>query len=110
VTYALNLNNNGLPGKGLTAEGVTVKLVLPEGVTVVSATGAGYKGVRMDAEAKANVAEWEIPRLGPKEQQAYTVTLSKAAEGLKGEVRWAKPAPKNGPPIDVVAIATGGPG
>src|SRR5258706_1630362 len=57
VTYKLNVENLGLPGVGLTAEDVTVGLGIPAGVNVVAATGTGYKGVRMDAKEKANVAE-----------------------------------------------------
>ena len=107
ATYMLNLANNGLKGKGLTAQGLTVDLVIPAGITVVSATGAGYKGVHLDAQAKGNVAEWTVPRLAAKDAQAFTITLSKAAtapDNLKGTIRWAKPAPKSGPNLDVQAI------
>ncbi|HXJ03444.1 MAG TPA: c-type cytochrome [Micropepsaceae bacterium] len=102
VTYKLDVNNIGLPGKGLTAEGVTVRLQIPAGVNVVSATGAGYQGVQ------GNMAVWQIPTLAPKDQQSYTITLSKAgsqADNLRGNIRWVKPAPKTGPSEDVVNIA-----
>jgi cytochrome c553 len=102
VTYKLDVNNNGLPGRGLTAEGVTVRLNIPAGVTVVGATGIGYQGVQ------GNAAVWQIPSLAPKDQQSYTITLSKAAtqqDNLRGNVRWVKPAPKTGPSEDVVNIA-----
>ena len=108
VTYTLNVRNNGLPGKGITAEGLSVKLIIPAGTNVVNATGPGYMGVKMDAEAKAMVAEWQLPRSGPKDAQAYTITLSKAAtanDNLRGNIRWTKPAPKTGPNQDVVNIA-----
>jgi mono/diheme cytochrome c family protein len=108
VTYTLNVVNGGLPGKGLTAQGVDVRLIIPAGANVVSATGPGYKGVHMDAEAKANVAEWTVPSLAPKAAESYTITLSSAATGsdrLRGMIRWAKPAPKTGPNLDVVNIA-----
>ena len=108
VTYTLNVVNGGLPGKGLTAEGVDVRLIIPAGASVVSATGAGYQGVHMDQDAKANVAEWRVPSLAPKDRQSYTITLSKAGtadDNLRGAIRWAKPAPKVGPNLDVVAIA-----
>ena len=62
----------------------------------------------MDADAKAMVAEWQLPRSGPKDAQAYTITLSKAAtaqDNLRGNIRWTKPAPKTGPNMDVVNIA-----
>ena len=57
ATYTLTVTNTGLKGKGLTAKGVKIGLVIPSGIDVVSTTGAGYKGVHMDAEAKGNVAE-----------------------------------------------------
>jgi len=108
VTYTLNVTNAGMPGRGVTAEGVSVQLVIPAGVNVVSATGAGYQGVHMDAKQGASVAEWRVPSLAPKVQESYTITLSKAAtagDNLKGAIRWAKPAPKAGPNLDVVNIA-----
>jgi mono/diheme cytochrome c family protein len=94
ITYKLNVQNTGLAGKGLTAEDVTVRLFIPAGVQVVNATGAGYKGVHMDDKEKAQVAEWNVPKAGPRDQQAYTITLSKAGtkeDNLRGEIRWAKP-------------------
>jgi mono/diheme cytochrome c family protein len=107
VTYTLNVQNLGLPGKGMTAEDLTVRLVLPEGANVVATTGAGYKGVHMDDKQKANVAEWAWPKAGPRDQQAYTITLSKAGtqqDNLRGEIRWAKPMIKPGPTGDFIAI------
>jgi mono/diheme cytochrome c family protein len=107
VTYTLNLANTGLKEKGLTATGLTVDLVIPSSSSAAAATGDGYKGVHMDAQAKANVAEWHVPRLAPKELRSFTITLSKpgtAADNLKGAIRWAKPAPKTGPNLDVQPI------
>jgi mono/diheme cytochrome c family protein len=108
VTYNLRVSNNGLQGKGLIAEGVTVSLSIPAGTNVVAATGTGYQGVRMDEKTKANVAVWNLPRSAPKDQENLTITLSKAGnaqDNVKGEIRWAKPGPKSGPNTDVVAIA-----
>jgi len=105
TTYALNLVNNGEMGKGLTAQGVIVDVVVPTGATVTAATGEGYKGVRMDTQAKGNVAEWTVSRLAPKQAQAFTISLSQAPANpadLKGTVRWARPAPKIGPNLDVL--------
>lgn len=102
VTYKVDVSNNGLAGKGLTAEGVTVRLNIPQGANVVSATGTGYQGVQ------GNMAVWQIPSLAPKDQQNLTITLSKAGteqDNLRGNIRWAKPAPKTGPSEDVVNIA-----
>ncbi|HWX89114.1 MAG TPA: c-type cytochrome [Rhizomicrobium sp.] len=107
TTYALNVVNNGEPGKGLVAQGVTIDLMIPAGVTVTAATGDGYKGF------KANVAEWQVARLAPKDAQAFTVTLSQAPANpadLKGTIRWAKPSPKTGPNMDTVQFAMRPPG
>jgi cytochrome c553 len=108
VTYTLTVSNNGLQGKGAIAEGLTVGLNIPADTTVVAATGTGYEGVRTDEKTKASVAVWKLPRSAPKDQERITVTLSKAATAaanLRGEIHWAKPAPKTGPSQDVVNIA-----
>src|SRR5882672_6110699 len=108
VTYTLTVTNNGLQGKGAIAEGLTVSLNIPADTAVVAATGTGYQGVRTDEKTKASVAVWQVPRSAPKDQERITVTLSKAATAganLRGEIRWAKPAPKTGPSQDVVNIA-----
>jgi len=115
ATYALNVANNGEAGKGLAAQNVTIDLSIPAGITVMSTTGNGYKGVHADAQAKANVAEWQVPRLAPKDTQSFTITLSQPPANptdLKGTIRWAKPAPKTGPNLDAVnfAIRPVGPG
>lgn len=113
-SYALRVTNIGLPGKGLSAEGVTIRMLIPAGVNVVAATGDGYQGVHMDPQAKANFVEWKLASIAPKEQQSYTITLSKevTAADFKGQIRWTKPGPNNGPSNDVldIAIRTGGPG
>lgn len=108
VTYKLDVDNYGMPGKGLTAEEITVRVQIPTGVNVVSATGAGYQGVKMDNEAKAQFAEWTIARLGPKQVQNYTITLSKAGtqqDNVRGQVRWGKPVVKGPNPWDQANIA-----
>ena len=108
VTYTLTVGNGGLQGKGLIAEGLAVSLNIPADTTVVAATGTGYQGVRTDDKTKASVAVWQLPRSAPKDQERITITLSKAATAaanLRGEIRWAKPAPKTGPSQDTVAIA-----
>jgi hypothetical protein len=95
--------NNGLQGKGVIAEGVTVALNIPTGYTVVAATGTGYQGVN------GNVATWRLPRSAPKDQERLTITLSQAASAsanLRGEIRWAKPAmAPNLDPTVVIAAA-----
>lgn len=107
VTYTLNVENGGLPGKGLTAEDLTITLILPAGSRVVSTTGAGYQGVRRDQQAKADAAVWQLPRLAAKNHQTYTITLSRAgtaADNLSGNIRWTKPPVKTGS-FDNVVIA-----
>ena len=42
-------------------------------------------------------AEWTLPMLGPKQLQAYTITLSKPGteqDNVRGQVRWNKPVVK----------------
>jgi mono/diheme cytochrome c family protein len=100
VVYRLDVENTGLEGIGLTAEDVTVTLVVPAGATVATATGAGYQGVRPDEEVNADVAIWEVSRMAPGDQQTYTLTLSQAgttANNLRGTIRWTKPTVKTGP-------------
>ncbi|MBI3047754.1 MAG: cytochrome c [Acidobacteria bacterium] len=107
VTYTLNVENIGLQGRGLTAEDLTINLVVPAGANVVRTTGANYQGVRQDADLKANVAVWQVNRLGPKEHQTYTLTLSRAgtqSDNVRGAIRWTKPAVKTGP-VDQANIA-----
>jgi cytochrome c553 len=106
VTYGLTVTNGGLQGKGLIAEGVTVSLTLPKGANVVAASGTGYQGTRAVRDDIAAV--WQLPRSAPKDQERMSITLSKAgttADNLRGEIRWARPAPKTGPSNDVVVIA-----
>ena len=113
TTYALNIANNGEVGKGLTAQGLTIDLVVPSGVTVTGATGSGYKGIHMDAQTKANIAEWQLSSLAPKDAQSFTMSLNQAPANpgdLKGVIRWSKPGPKNGPNMDTVNFALRPPG
>jgi hypothetical protein len=91
----LDVKNRGLGGEGLTAEDVTLTLAVPAGATVVTATGAGYQGVRRDEQAKADVAVWGVLRMAPGDQQTYTLTLSQAGtatNNLRGTIGWMKPA------------------
>ena len=95
VTYSLTVENRGTPGKGLTAEDISISLTLPSGATVVTTTGAGYQGVRSDPQTSTNLAVWQVPRIAPADKQIYTITLSGngASAGIsRGVVRWTKPA------------------
>ena len=100
VVYTLDVDNTGLEGTGLTAEDVTVTLVVPAGATVVTASGAGYQGVRRDEQANADVAVWGVSRMAPGDHQTYALTLSQAgtaANNLRGTIRWTKPTVSTGP-------------
>jgi hypothetical protein len=101
------VENGGLPDRGLSVDDPVVRLIIPAGTEVLAATGPGYQGVKMDEQAKANVASWQVPAMAPHAKQNFTITLSKAgtaADNLRGEVVWTKPAVKTGP-RDNAAIA-----
>jgi mono/diheme cytochrome c family protein len=105
VTYKLDVDNFGLPGRGLTAQEITVRVQIPKDATVVSTTGAGYQGVKMDGGN--SFAEWTLPQLAPKQVQAYSITLSKAGtqqDNVRGQIRWNKPAVKGPNPYDAANI------
>ena len=102
-TYSLAVENAGVAGKGLAAEALTISLALAPGTTVKSTTGAGYQGVRKDADGKTDVAVWQLPRLGPKDKQAYTITLSGGAIP-RGSVSWARPIQGGGTPDTIPVV------
>jgi mono/diheme cytochrome c family protein len=114
VTYTINLSNGGQPGKGLTAEYLTVSLPFlrgrdPEEVTteVVATTGEGFTGVNREPISNSQAAEFEIPKLAPGEKKTFTVTLSGkgANAGIpRGVVKWEKPRLNSGG-TDLIAIA-----
>jgi len=92
----VELENRGNPGKGLTAENLTIALALAPGSKIVGGTGVGYQGVRNDSELKSEAAIWQLPSIAPKEKQTFTLTVSgsggKPADIFKGSVvRWTKP-------------------
>ena len=108
VTYAVTVTNNGVQGRGVIAEGLTINLTIPADTNVVAATGNGYQGTHADDKTKATVATWKLTRSAPKDQEKLSITLSKAATAaanLKGDIHWTKPAPRSGPSTDVVNIA-----
>jgi mono/diheme cytochrome c family protein len=106
TTYTINVSNGGQPGKGLTAEYVTVSLPFlrgrdPEEVTttVAATTGGGYTGVHRETISNSQAAEFEIPRLAPGEKKTLTITLSGkgANAGIqRGIVNWERPLLGNG--------------
>ncbi len=94
TTYTLNVTSAAVPNKGLSAEDATISLIVPAGMQVASATGTGYQGVTRDTKENADVATWRVPKISPREQQTYTVTLAGTATGgatLKGNITWNKP-------------------
>ena len=106
TTYTVNVSNGGVPGKGLTAEYITVSLPFLRGkdpeetTTVVGATtGGDYTGVHREPISNTQAAEFEIPRLAPGEKKTFTITLSGkgANAGIpRGIVRWERPLLGNG--------------
>jgi mono/diheme cytochrome c family protein len=97
TTYNLDVENEGLKGKGVSAEEVTVSLILPPGTKAVSATGTGYQGTSRDEKANADVAVWRVPRMAAHDHQTFTIVLSGTATGdavPRGTVAYAKPAAK----------------
>lgn len=101
ITYPITITNNGVQGRGVIAQGLTVKINVPAGNTVVAATGPGYQGVTQ------NVATWHLPRSAPKDQDKLSITLSQPVSqgaNLRGTITWASPAPKTGPSSDAVNI------
>jgi hypothetical protein len=74
---------------------VTISVPVPEGASVVSATGAGYQGVSHDAAKNVDVMVWKSPRYAPADKQVYWFTLSGTVptQGLfrGASVGWASP-------------------
>ena len=104
TTYTLSVFNEGVVGKGLTAEDLTIFVRVPPAAKLTSATGTGYKGVRPLAQLglmpglrlaphphdgavperpkpdlSGDVAVWELPRLAAGEKHTFTLTLAGAA-------------------------------
>jgi cytochrome c553 len=108
VSYPVTITNNGVQGRGVIAEGLTINLTIPADSAVVAATGTGYQGTHTDERTNATIATWKLPRSAPKDQEKLSITLSKAATAaanLRGDIRWTRPAPKSGLSTDVVNIA-----
>ena len=114
TTYTINISNTGVPGKGLTAEYLTISLPLLKGrdpeetTTVVAATtGGGYTGVHREPISNSQAPEFDIPRLAPGEKKTFTITLSGkgANAGIpRGVVRWERPLLGNGA-TDLIGIS-----
>jgi mono/diheme cytochrome c family protein len=100
-TYTLTVWNEAIPGKGLTADDVTISVPVPAGMSVVSATGAGYQGVSKDTAKNVDVAVWKAAHYAPADKQVYSLTLSGTApaQGLfrGASVAWGNPGSKRIP-------------
>jgi len=92
VSYTAIVENEGT-AQGVKPEEVSVELVLAPGVTVVSASGEGYQGVRRHPSTGRDVAVWKVPVLPPQQEQAYTVVVSgpgadRAISTMPREEQW----------------------
>lgn len=112
--YTLAVSNTGVPAKGLTAEVLTLQVMLPTGFTVATTEGPGYKGVRTAKarqfasdgsgrikEWEANAMIWELPKLAPGEKVALGFKLAGTGEPAAGAfdgslVLWEKPTTRTG--------------
>lgn len=95
TVYTLTVANTGKFSVGLPAEAAIIKLPLPAGATVVSATGEGYKGALPAEGGSGTVATWEVKAIPPDAKQIYTLTITGSPDGFKGaNVAWALPAPR----------------
>lgn len=95
VTFTVKVLNEGVRGKGLTAENLNIELALAPGTTVAATTGGGYQGIRRSPTATTDTAVWQLLRLGPGDEQTYTITVAgnAAAKGVTGgNIAWARPA------------------
>ena len=111
TTYTLDVENEALPPKGWSAEDVTISRIVPAGTKAVSATGTGYQGVTRDGSN--DVAVWRVPRLGARDKQQFTITLSGTPAGdavPRGTVGWAKPTAKSDALVNFALRGPGGRG
>jgi len=102
TSYTLTVVNAGQPDKGLAAEGLTAFVRIPDGCSVVTATGTGYVGTmplaklglepalrlaphphddsghveRPQQAVTRDVAVWRLPRLVADEQVTLQLTLA----------------------------------
>ncbi len=109
TTYTVDVANGAVPNKGLTAEDVTVSLIVPPGQKVVTGTGPGYQGVKK--QGNDDVVTWKVAKFAPRDRQKFTVTLSGTATGNvvpRGTIAWARPAAKEDAEVNFTAPRPGG--
>jgi mono/diheme cytochrome c family protein len=116
--YTVTLDNQGVPGKGITAEDIMVNLIVPKGLTVASTTGGSYQGLKKDMEyapnpgglspfnnpnpnlskVKGDIAVWKVAKVAPGQKEVLTITLSgpnsDKANFTGTTFMWAKPKNK----------------
>ncbi len=112
TTYTVDVANGAVPNKGLTAEDVTISMIVPAGMKVVSNTGNGYQGVKK--QGNNDVASWKVAKFVPRQREKFSVTLSGAAttanEVPRGTIAWAKPTAKEDAEVNFSAPRPGGRG
>ena len=105
TTYTLTIRNTGTKGRGLTAEEITVAVMLPPNARLVEAAGPGYQGlqsnVRGDHDTVGPAAVWKVDRLAAADVLRLQVTLAgppfSAADLFKDSiVQWMKPVMRPG--------------
>jgi hypothetical protein len=105
TTYTLTIRNTGTKGRGLTAEEITVAVMLPPNAKLVEATGPGYQGLqsntRGDRDSVGLAAVWKVERLAAGDELRLQVTLAgppaNAADLFKESiVQWMKPVMRPG--------------
>ncbi len=84
-SYNLVIENEGREGLGLTAENISVTLMLQPGSSITDAAGSTFQGIESGTEAV-----WRIPRLGPQEEQAYAFTVGDGGGIVSGQVVWRR--------------------
>jgi mono/diheme cytochrome c family protein len=95
TVYTIDVANGAVPNRGLTAEDVTISVIVPPGQKVVAGTGTGYQGVTK--QGSDDVVIWKVAKFAPRDRQKFTVTLSGTATGdaaPRGTVAWARPTAK----------------
>ena len=111
TTYTVDVSNGAVPNKGLTAEDVTISLIVPPGTKVVAGTGTGYAGVKKQGDN--DVAIWKVAKFAPRDRQKFTITLAGTATGNavpRGTIAWAKPSAKEDAEVNFALPRPGGRG